>query len=486
MAKVNLSIYLIKEEIKDFDDIVVENSGKLQEYDDNSIVYFSMSYVKEPDWLNIFFGISDNRLQTANSRAVFLKRINVDNEKKRIFAISFGYGKNLLKDDVCEEQFGLKIVLNTIEKNRIKRISKIDIGKNYKQSQEQMPRESDINDFGFDIDRDLIKYVTGKSEDEKFGKSTITGGDIFNLVIDMDVNRIDDFLIYCYKKYNLETYKVNFKWLDHIKYVKDTNKIDQLNKIVVDLLNKRDFTRVWLAIPEMIDWGKVKCIDISRQKKDVKEYMDIDNNVFIDSFKNSTIQNFDQIKNKQIFARSSDDNSIIAKWSASKCIVGSIEHDNKVYAINGGNWYEVNNDFVEETNKYYDSIPLSKMEFIDCQKNITEDVYNNELVKSIPGSHLIHKYKIPTSGGSGNNIEPCDVAVRKTLIHIKKNGGSSYLSHLFNQAANSCSALKDNNFRARFKQELVNNGITDLFNDSFNASEYTIILAIINDNCEDQ
>ena len=66
MAKVNLSIYLIKEEIKDFDDIVVENSGKLQEYDDNSIVYFSMSYVKEPDWLNIFFGISDNRLQTAN------------------------------------------------------------------------------------------------------------------------------------------------------------------------------------------------------------------------------------------------------------------------------------------------------------------------------------------------------------------------------------------------------------------------------------
>ena len=188
MAKVNLSIYLVKKDITSFDDIV-ENAIVLQQYDENSIAYYNTSFVREPDWLGNFFNISNENLKTANARVLFLKKIIVSDGTTRIFAITFGYGKTLLKDDVCEEQFGLKIVLNTIARNKIRKISKTDIGKNYKQSQEQMPRESDIGEFGFDIDRDLIKYVTGKSEDEQFGKAIISGGDIFNLVIEKKRNR---------------------------------------------------------------------------------------------------------------------------------------------------------------------------------------------------------------------------------------------------------------------------------------------------------
>lgn len=140
MAKLNLSIYLIKEEITEFDDIA-EDSQILQEYDENSIAQFSDSFVREPEWLIKFFNIHKNGLRTANARVLLLKRLEVAEDTTRIFAITFGYGKTLLKEDVCEEQFGLKIVLNTIEKNKIRKISKTDIGKNYKQSQEQMPKE---------------------------------------------------------------------------------------------------------------------------------------------------------------------------------------------------------------------------------------------------------------------------------------------------------------------------------------------------------
>ena len=161
MSKLNLSIYLIKEEITEFDDIV-EESQILQEYDENCIAYYKDSFVGEPEWLSKFFNLHNNGLRTANARVLFLKRLEVSESTTRIFAITFGYGKTLLKEDVCEEQFGLKIVLNTIERNKIRKISKTDIGKNYKQSQEQMPKESDIGEFGFDVDRDLIKYVTGK------------------------------------------------------------------------------------------------------------------------------------------------------------------------------------------------------------------------------------------------------------------------------------------------------------------------------------
>lgn len=481
MAKLNVSIYLVKENIVKFDDIV-ESATELHKYDDNSIVYYNRSFVKEPDWLMSFFNLHNENLKTANSRVVYLKRISVSTQESRIFAITFGYGKTLLKDDVCEEQFGLKIVLNTIERNKIRKISKTDIGKNYKQSQEQMPRESDISEFGFDIDRDLIKYVTGKSDDEQFGKSVITGGDIFNLVIDKNVDNIEEFLKYCYEKYISTTYKQNFEWLDNIKLVKDKNVIDALNQKVVDEFNKKDFSHVWLAIPDVIEWKNVRCIYISGQKNKDAKYNDIENEVFIKSFNNETIKNFEQIKSKSIYAKSTENiEENVYKWSASKCIVGSLELLGNIYAINGGNWYKINTDFAKEISDAYNNLVLSDLTFVDCDKLDNEDKYNQKLVDSINNSHLIHKYNIPYGGGSGNTIEPCDVAIGKTLIHIKMNGGSSYLSHLFNQATNACALLKDYNFRDKFKQKLNSNGITDVINDDFNASDYVIVLGIIND-----
>ena len=120
------------------------------------------------------------------------------------------------------------------------------------------------------------------------------------------------------------------------------------------------------------------------------------------------------------------------------------------------------------------------MDFIDCPNDKDEDKYIDLLLRNIHNAHKIHKYKVSIGGGSGNNIEPCDIAIGKSFIHIKNNGGSSYLSHLFNQATNSCSALKDLNFRNRFREKLVADNITDIINDDFNASEYTVILGIIN------
>ncbi|MBQ8451665.1 MAG: TIGR04141 family sporadically distributed protein [Clostridia bacterium] len=488
MAKINLSIFLIKENITNLEDIIEDGVAELQVFDENSVAYYNPSSVKEPDWLFSFFSFHNDLLKTANSRVLFLKRVQIDERTSRIFAVTFGYGKTLLKDDVCEEQFGLKIVLNTIARNKIRKISKTDIGKNYKQSQEQMPKESDISEFGFDIDRDLIKYVTGKSDDEEFGKSIISGGDIFNLVIDKNITNIENFLKYCYNKYILTTYKENFEWLDNIKLVKDKEIIEKLNDLVVKELNERNFSNVWLAIPEFLNWEKVDSIYIAGQKDRNAKYNDIENDVFVDSFENGTIIDFDKLKSKIITVKSTEDNEQdIAKWSAAKCIVGSLELDNgNVYAINGGSWYRINRDFANDINNAYKNLKLADIDFIDCPKEYDEDKYNKDLANTLQGAHLIHKYKIPYGGGTGNVIEPCDVAIDKTLIHIKNNGGSAYLSHLFNQATNSCSLLMDADFRDKFRNKLRINGIDDVIGDNFNASDYTIVLGIINKNHENR
>ena len=79
-------------------------------------------------------------------------------------------------------------------------------------------------------------------------------------------------------------------------------------------------------------------------------------------------------------------------------------------------------------------------------------------------------------GMGKSSIEVCDVfSSNNELIHIKKNGGSSYLSHLFNQASVSAEMLLDESFRkkvnSKFKKEI--------FDNDFNAKNYTVIMGII-------
>lgn len=223
----------------------------------------SMPYVHAPSWLKSFFLKNDNDdMLQANSRVILLKKKVFENEE-RVFALTFGYARFLFKANVLEEQFGLRIVLNTIQQNEIRKISKTSVGTNQKQSNEQLPKNSDISEFGFDINRDLMKNVSGKSEDEMFEKSMLTGGDIFSLTVGRDISNIDEFLEYCYHRYKDTTYQDKFAWIDNIKYVRDKSIIEQLDTKLIEEINNKNYTQVWMAVPEVVEWEDIKDFLIS-------------------------------------------------------------------------------------------------------------------------------------------------------------------------------------------------------------------------------
>lgn len=479
--KNNLSIYLIKDEFKEFSQIIKDDTIVLHDYDIDTKAYYLSSNSRIPKWLTYFFELDNDKLFVSNAKVLLLKRVEISNSEKRIFAIAFGYGKNLMKDNVCEEQFGLKIVLNTVNSDKIRKIIKTEIGKNYKSSQEQLPKESNIEEFGFDISSDLIKNVTARCSDDGFGNVIITGGDIFNVTVDKKISNIDSFLKYCYNKYILDNYKEQFKWVDNIRLVKEKTIINKLNNKVVELLNDRNFYSVWLAVPEVLDWEKVRTFYISGQKDKNAFYMDIDNNVFIDSFENSKINDFQQIRKKTISVKSNEDeNEFIAKWTADKCLVGSVTLDNQEYTINNGKWYKIKNEFVKEINDYYNNIPISSIEFINCSNGMKEDGYNDLFYEKNKDSIKTHKINIPIDTGS-NRMEPFDFVLNNNYIFIKRGGNSSTLSHLFFQACNSCNALKDKEFRKKLNKKFREKNINYEINEPFDASEHTIVLGIISE-----
>lgn len=166
---------------------------------------------------------------------------------------------------------------------------------------------------------------------------------------------------------------------------------------------------------------------------------------------------------------------------AYKCINAEIQVGEKSYCLNNGKWYFINKDFSNRIENEYNKIKLSDLSFIDYTEEIEdEDKYNEKLTKSING-YLIHKIgEIPFGGGTGNRIELCDVMTKNNeLIHIKKNGGSAYLSHLFNQAAVSAELLLDNSFRKKVNEKLESQ-FGNRFLSEFNPTNYTIVVGIIN------
>lgn len=479
MAKNKLSIYLIKDGIED-DEIFDKENDKievLKEYNENKKLYFVPSYVHQPSWMNDFFKMECEKLKQSNSRAVLINKINIKGKIKK-FAVVFGYAKNLFADDVLEEQFGLKIVLNTVDVDSIRKISKLSIGGNLKQSQEQMPKTSNINEFGFDLDRDLIRYVTAKCKDEIFAKANITGGDIFSLQVEIDIDNIDEFLVNCYNRFCENKYQKNFEWIDNIKEVKSNSEKDKLNSALIKYINDNRWDCVWMAVPEIISWEGISGFKYTSNDE---LYDDIFIDKFIDSMRN-TLENIEQLKRNRImmFDISGEETG---KWNAYSCINAEIEVDGNMYCLNNGKWYYINKDFSKKIEEEYKLIDISNINFLSYTNEMkNEDDYNEKLSNSIEGSYLIHKIgEIPYGGGTGNKIEVCDVMTNNNeLIHVKKNGGSSYLSHLFNQAAVSSELLLDGNFRKRVNEKMSQQKFEKRFPSDFKASDYTIIIGIIN------
>ena len=467
-----ITIYMIKEDV-DYNSVLKGYAYKnILRSDENSVTYFYPTVQNRPEWLTSYFKVSDsNNICNANAKVISLHRLVLDG-KERIFAIPFGNGKSLLNDDVIEEQFGIKTLLNSVPKNGFRQLCSSNYGGDHRTRNEQVPKKTDISEFGFDIYSDFLRRATAKSEEELFNKNTITGGDLLSVSVPVTIDNINDFLIKCYERYKSDKYKENFSWLDNIKEVKDKSLKLKLNNELLLNINNRNIDRVWMAVPEVIDWE-----DVSEFKynSSLSGFDDVDIEQIYCLFKDGFILNIDSLKSKKVYAIPTDGGEPIYEWSLYNCLIAEIEYEDSAYCLNYGRWYKVNHDFVGDINNYYKSIEISDIEF-PFGVGEKEDEYNKKLCDSLSNSILMDKETVRVKGMGKSSIEVCDVLTeKKELIHVKKNGGSSYLSHLFNQAAVSGEMLLDSSFRNEANKKMKK----DLFCDDFNANQYTIILAII-------
>jgi len=481
-----LSVYLIKEEYSKHKDILKKiDTLQSKKFNKAGILYFGESHIFKPSWLEKFFGSAlgdySKALFNASSKAILLISVNVAKGKKRIFAIPFGYGWTFLNHGTWEERFGLKITLNTVDSNSLRRIDKRNMSLVPKDTSEQLSREGVSADFGIDIEQDLIKSVTGKTRDEKFGK-TITGKDSLSLSVKVNLSNIKEFLILCYEKFKSDKYKEEFGWIDNLSEVKDPNLINNLNKGLIDNIKNNNLDKLWMAVPELVEWWDVSGFSYKNRRDDLRD--DIILSEFIAHLRDSEKNNLDiNVFNKGIYCFGASGDELKYEWKAYNCLYCEIQDDarKKTYLLSNGKWYVVEKNFAQQVNDGYQHLrDSSSLVDLPIYRHKNENEYNENTAKDNDNFCCMDR-KIIRHGGGYGQIEFCDLYTKdKKIIHVKQYGGSAVLSHLFSQGIVSGELfLADIDFRKKVDEQLsTSHKIVDP-DTKPNPSDFQIIFAVI-------
>jgi len=477
--KYKLSIYLIKESYED-DDQIIPKCGEMNPYDidlgdgQTGKLYIKTGYRTEPKWAEFFrpvFNPRDIGLETRSSRAVLL--VPVDG---RIFCLTFGHAHFLIEPLAVERNFGLRVALNLGGENSLRVVDKTSLDVVEIQSKEQSSKEVSISNFDFDFEMDILKSIKARSED---GETTLSGRDAVSVSVAVRLDTLRDYLVELLEIFESEEYKEKFSWVDNITEERDKEVIEQLNYLLVANVTALD-PSVWLSIPEIIIWEDIAGFAYKRRRNPVLRY-----DIHLDQWKEEIVQeddviDIDYLKRKKISLYDTD-HQLYNQWPVYHCLNAEINIEGKKYIFTDGAWYQLNTDFVSEINDFYGSIEESAVDLPPFGA-MKEPDYNEFVANENPADVFLMDRKMIVVDGKGK-VEFCDLYTSDNkLIHVKKYGGSSVLSHLFQQGVVSGELfISDTDFREKVNHQLEGDFQFDDVEAKPNPAEYEVCYAIMSD-----
>lgn len=480
-----LTVFLIKEGYKNVADFLsAEKLHKAVVTSDGieGTLFFRGGFKSQPPWVSIFEGIpgfNGSLIVNQSSRGLYVIRVD-----GRWFCFTFGYARHLILEAAIERNFGLIVALNLGDPEAIKALDKTNISHVGLHSREQAGRDVGFDGFEFNTDIDLLKAITAKGPlVDGAEQETYSGRDSITVYTRVTVGTFAHVARKLLKAFQNTAYKSRYPWIDKITEERDSTIIAQLDAALVARINDGERTRIWLAVPEVVAWEEIDGFAFRVPSQDGKKagpvlYSDIDLDHWLQEVKLKGSVTLKQLESRKIYQCFKDGRDP-ASWSVYRCVNGEIDLHGRKYILSDGSWYNVDHDYVSEVQGFYAAIPSSTLAFPKYGTD-TEPVYLQSLGKSHPQFAIMDR-KLVMIGGNRSSVEFCDVFSKSgDIVHVKKYGGSSVLSHLFSQAVVSAECfLHEPVFRERLNDllpagfKLVDPAKTPI------AKAYTVCVAIM-------
>lgn len=491
-----LSIRLLKEDLEPGDSLLSEIELKdWTKIEGAKISLGKMGGTNAPKWANFLDLDGDEKDELRNKTTYGIVFIWT---RDRWFAVSFGMGHVKLDSSKFEQNFGLRIVLNTVDPDQIKSMDIRTPDDNTLIRRSQTSRGSDQTAFNIDINCDILYCLGGTPRYEEFG-SWVSGKDSLTVHRKTVVDNLPQICSDAYSYYGKEDYKENFDWIDQVCHIRDRELIEKLNFQLVEAINEaiKNFAieNFHLAFPVIYDPDRRNSVKY-RGFRSSEVYPDLNASQYFEAMRkcNITEYSLEFLSSHRVHEVDGAGRDCGDKWKIQKCICFETVVKGRNYILSGGMWYEVALELAEEVEEFFKQTECIDLPFAKADEN--EESYNRRVADNYSASLLCLDRKLIRPTGATSNIEICDLISReKQLIHVKNKTSSSRLSHLFNQGTVSARALiADSQSRDMIRDKIreVERGtgqtgyesLIPASTEKFRSSDYTVVYAVISTGVE--
>jgi uncharacterized protein (TIGR04141 family) len=457
---------------------------KLAEDTQERVLYAGQAFNSPPKWLSFFENSERSEMSSlwgAGAAALlFVKTpIETDSTESRWLVVCFGQGFHALRAEAQESTFGMRVALNALGRKLIKSLDTRTPENSTIQRRTQNSRKGEIFEFGVDAERVILQSITGKTVDSDFG-SLITGADGLTLNTKADYQGIIRKCQQIMRYYAQESYKENFPWYGNITPIKDTSIISELDGKLINSIHS-NIELIHLAPPEIIDMQEVERYKYTNSTNDDDGFEELIFQNFLGSVPNVEVISVENLKESKIKIRSGENPNFQNKWSVYNCLVFEAEHNNSLYVLSNGNWYQVALSYVQRTNEYINAIKNCELAFPAYHDN-GEGEYNKRICEQDPSNLICFDKNLIVFDGERGRVEFCDILAKDgKIIHVKKRDSSSNLSHLFMQGYVSAEAFLDYKDMRQQIRSKVPSSAEIVPEETPNSRDYEIVYALIHD-----
>ncbi len=405
-------------------------------------LFLQISDLKMPSWFDFLdIGINDlivPKIQRVNA-VLFVKVKYYDD---RIFAITFGQGRYLLRPDCIRKNYGLRVALNVIYDQstgestfeRIKSVDAKTVAEKTIRTRRQSDRRATFETFGVDIQRDLLRAVTGTPISSEIWGTRISGSDSVSVNPVISFDKLGEFCKDLARTYRDDTYQQNFEWIDNIHAVAEQKILRDLHEKLIDAIMTGSMD-VAITVPVFVNWDNVSkfyfTFDSANTFTDPEDANLHDALEASNKLENLTI---DRLRRWNLEAL---DNAgqVAYRWPLLRCLTGEFKREENEYILSESQFFEIRKEFRDNLNLFISELPTTSYPLPPSPGDIPEGQYN-ELAAKSRESYLLLDKKTVRMASHTSPIEICDVLTDDgCFIHVKRKLGSSSLSHLFAQGS---------------------------------------------------
>jgi uncharacterized protein (TIGR04141 family) len=456
-------------------------------------LYLQTPRSSAPSWRDfVNDGLSPgNALTLLNRHASALLVVRV---AKHWFAIPFGFGRHLIREDSIETGFGLRAALNTVDADQLRSVDLKTIEEMTVQTRRQTSRSTGPESFGINVTRDILGGVTGRPRDTALG-SVISGRDACSLHSTITFEQLGDKCKQLLDAYSREDYKTRFAWIDHLRTVDDETLINALDDRLAAAFTAKTFERLHLAPPEQLDWDAVSGFRYSAEASASALRSDLDPADYVAVHEARTrgggALDADRLRKDKVIAFGGPADTKLDAWTVYKCCVFETPYVNELFALSGGVWYRIDPTFATDIAHQIEAIAefaAADWGFPPATPGEHEEDY---LVRAAPLVQatlntpvVVMDQLLVRAADAATAIEVCDLFTgTKQFVHAKRRARSSTLSHLFAQGTVSAHAFaSDQTYREGARAQVAQTpcGTEALFPSIKPiASDYGVVFAII-------